>query len=462
MALPVVASIAGLWLWDRLSDSGVDPTVPPDITLEVVATPPAFEFKEKCHAADGSLMWHKSDDVDDPEAGRMLACRRNVDFEDEEPLTLFSEYEDIKAKVELGEYAPATEEDRLRLYFQLVYPEADWSGVSEQQLVERYQDLELYYRLPRAIEPRTPRRIVRTNEPRFYRFPRGVVLDQAPNRKSPPGPYIEVTRSGAANRPYRDPADFIGTYYYPVRGSGVYLPLGNTLVAYNKVSALAQLGVTPEEMLKHAGKTFNEFLQADSEEEWKRILRKSPSAKRSKYWVKQNGVSYIPSALTRIVNEMTRGKCLRKACIKMEGGDKEVLVYYGLGASGDAFLAQLANDRGYDTVQLLREAQAGFTRDAVVGMELIHLMEPLASQAELVRLDPMRRPYAPTRKDAPPFNYLLKKKGRVRMDAIATAPEFDPKDDPYIVRTIAKRKTAPCIVTLTPEERGAGRDVPRD
>jgi len=403
----IPASALGLWLWSNLQDDD-----------------DGFEFQKKCRDAKGSIMWYKSDDADDYDSGRLLSCRQVIDFENQESLPLFSEYEDIESKVKRGEYAPSTEKQRLKLYFSLVYPETPmmvWENMSKHNLVQRYQDLEVYYRMPKAIEPQTPRRIVRSKEPRFYRLPRGVILDQRNNRKASTKAYIEVVRFGTFNRPFRDPVDFQGTYYYPVRGSGVFLPLGNTLVVNNKVSALTQLGVTPKEMLPYAGKAFIKFLQTDSKAAWREIKENNPDAKKSKYWKTTAGRKYIPSALTRMVEEMNEGKCLREACVRViEDGktvDKSNLVYYGIGPSADEFLAQMASSRGYDSIQLLKEAQAGITRDAVVGSEIIHLMEPLASQNTLRRLDPTMTPLPPI-SDNPPFNYLLKTTGQV--DVVST------------------------------------------
>jgi hypothetical protein len=50
------------------------------------------------------------------------------------------------------------------------------------------------------------------------------------------------------------------------------------------------------------------------------------------------------------------------------------------------------NNRGYDTIQLLREAQMSLDGDAVVGNEIIKLVEPMWAQAEYVQLDPFARP----------------------------------------------------------------------
>lgn len=60
-----------------------------------------------------------------------------------------------------------------------------------------------------------------------------------------------------------------------------------------------------------------------------------------------------------MIENMVNGKCL------IENRDGK-LVYYGLGDTGDKFLAQLIRNRGYDTIQLLREAQMNTSGNAVV------------------------------------------------------------------------------------------------
>jgi hypothetical protein len=145
-------------------------------------------------------------------------------------------------------------------------------------------------------------------------------------------------------------------------------------------------------------------------------------------------IFYIPGALDAIINDMVMGKAIR-----MVGSKK---VYYGIGDSGDKLLAQTAIERGYDTLQFLREAQMSLKGDAVVGNELIHLIEPIYSQAYLVRLDPFDRPYIQSEDPMKTMvNYLLDTSIQPISVKVLQEKEyvFDPYEDGNMVNVISNR-----------------------
>ena len=231
----------------------------------------------------------------------------------------------------------------------------------------------------------------------------------------------------------------------------MYLPIGRSLVAYNKAHALKLLGTPNADIVRISGRDFQSFLKKDSETLWKNILLKDPLAIENNHWVstcviikdknaiqdpscKQyfsyNTVSikYIPAALDRMIEEMVSGKCLRRVYKYINGKSKPVSIYYGLGDIADKFLAQLARDRTYDSLQFLREAQMSVQGDAIVGNEFLHLFEPIYSQAYLMRLNPFSRPY-----DMPcdPFiqpkvNYLLDQSIKTVSTKMLSNTFFDP------------------------------------
>lgn len=63
---------------------------------------------------------------------------------------------------------------------------------------------------------------------------------------------------------------------------------------------------------------------------------------------------------------------------------KKGFCYYGLGSGGDGLLATAAIQEGYDTIQLIHEAQLGcYPQGVVDGFEIIDLRNPLTSAQRL-------------------------------------------------------------------------------
>jgi hypothetical protein len=395
-----------------------------------------FESKSTCLLQGGAINW-----VND---AQLLSCDNIVPFGSPES-PIFKEYDKITQLITNGTYKPVSEKEKLALYFKIVYPNADpkkWDNMTEEKLVDYYQHLELYYNLQPEIMPMTPIIKRRTTDKQFFRVPNGVILDQDPDRLSQVGPYLEVIRFGPMYNFFVDPTLFVGTFYYPAKGSGLYLPLGKTLVAYNKVHAMKLLGAPNTQIILYGGRDFQSFLRKDSNlpqyssEPFisvcvvdKRATVNDPTcAKLYNYFTKV--VKYKAGALTTMINEMVSGKCLRYDNRVVVQGQpaKQTLIYYGCGDTGDKFLAQMARNRGYSTLQFLREAQMELNGDAVVGNELMHLVENVYSQTALLRLDPFKMPFYMPEGSTPklPVNYLLDKNiQNVDVKAVI-ANEFQP------------------------------------
>ncbi len=379
-----------------------------------------FSFKQHCQDQLGVVGTRNPVNDTDRFAGTLLTCSEIEPYGTPETV-IFSELDGLQKRIDSGELRPQNEKERLEIYFRTVYPLANplrWAAMSLAQLTDYYQRLELYYKLPDAVMPATVITPRRSANNQFYRVPSGVVLDQDQNRKGITEPYIEVIRFGAAFSLYSDPTAFNGTYYYPVRGSGLYIPVGRSLLAYNKVHALKLLRTANKDLVVFGGRDFQNFLKKDSNAMWENILKQNPSAQREQSWVSTcvvdkhatksdkgcplamgwftKKMEYIPAALDRMVAEMVSGKSLRIDSRKQaDGSMKDVKVYYGGSDTMDRYIAQLARNRGYDTLQCLREAQMSVEGDALVGNEIIKLEEPVYTQAEYVRLDPFAAPYLP-------------------------------------------------------------------
>jgi hypothetical protein len=183
------------------------------------------------------------------------------------------------------------------------------------------------------------------------------------------------------------------------------------------------LGAFNDQIVFYGGRDFQYFLRKDSESSQysiepfisvcavnKKATANAPGCdKIFNYFA--NTIRYKAKALDVIISEMVAGKSLRYDSRKIGGVSKKTLVYYGCGDTGDRFLAQLARNRGYTTLQFLREAQMELDGDAIVGCELLHCVENVYSQTALIRLDPFKMPLYMPEGSTPviPPNYLLEK-----------------------------------------------------
>ena len=390
----------------------------------------AFDTKAKCQAQGGVINWTGN--------ALLLTCDKIIPFDPKAPEPIiFSELADVQAKIDSGVYKPASEQEKLALYFSIVYPNSDpnhWKKMSLAELQDYYQGLEVYYNLPAAIMPTTKIIVNRRPGKQFYRVPAGVLLDQDPERRGVLASYLEVIRFGPMYNLFADPSLYPGTFYYPAKGSGLFLPLGRTLIAYNKVHAMKLLGAPNSEIVKYGGRDFQSFLRKDTAAYAKTPEGQAETQVTTCVVYKQGtavdlkncattpkiagyftaSVTYSPKALDTIIGEMASGKCLRYLTKTLQPPNppapaKPYLTYYGCGDTGDKFLSQMARNRGYTTIQCLREAQLELNGDAVVGNELIHLVENAYSQASLMRLDPTKMPLYLPEGVTPqyPINYLL-------------------------------------------------------
>jgi len=315
-------------------------------------------FIDKCLQNDGIPQW--DDD------GVRLVCAKPREVYDEPVEILFRS--DIEPMRFLG-----TEKERLARYFSNVYPETSktfWNKMSLEELQRMYTDLEIWYDFPGFSEPQTarPKRAAKTKT--FYRVPDRVELQQFINK--PPQrdhTWIEVYHAGSMNTDFYIPKPlFAGTYYYPAKGSGVFLPLGKTLIAYNKVHALKKLRVPNDTILENAGPSFQRWYQ--------------------------RGIKSL-SQHPEVTAEMAGKESLKEMVSKMVTGVNSTLdshgkhCYFGLSDEGDHLLAFAAIQQGYDSIQLIREGQKGCDQDGVlVGFEIIHLRTPGESAKMLKRMVP--------------------------------------------------------------------------
>lgn len=375
------------------------------------------DFIEQCQANRGSVQWDND--------GLLMTCQTGyegypVNYPEQDgydpakptvyPSTkLMDESDLLYAQLMTSGIYPQNEAQRLRLYFSIVYPLADitrWKRMDLQQLQQLWATLELYYKLDDMFMPQTPR--TQRQYHKFYRVPDAdctdadaatgdcvqgnVWLSQETGRPVETGPYMEVVRFGDMDYNLLPDATFTATYLYPAKGSGVFLPVQNSLVAWNKVHALRLLGVSYEDIAYVAGPNFwywvndlNEKMVNDEN------CPRDQSGHRSCYqhYQTNGGDSYyvMPEALETVINNMSAGQSLAKSSKSP---------YYGLGGSttgGDALVARLALQQGYDTVQFIREAQLGSS--GIVGYEVIDLRVPRQTSALLTRIDPFRLWEAP-------------------------------------------------------------------
>jgi hypothetical protein len=248
-------------------------------------------------------------------------------------------------------------------YFMTVYPMTNktfWRKLPMNELRTLYENLEIWYNYPGHPEGSQP---IRSAFRPFYRIPKDVNLQQHFNHKGfPDNSWVEVYHVGNMNTDFDIPPElFAGTFYYVAKGSGVFLPMGRTLVAMNKIDALKKLKVPNEIIKTNAGEMFLSWLNREE----KRLIKQHPEMTPKK-------ISTL--ALTTQINAMASGQNK----IKIKTGEKEC--YYGLGNAGDGLLAKAALKEGYDTIQLIHEAQMGCDKMGVrSGFEIIDLRNPLAS-----------------------------------------------------------------------------------
>lgn len=237
-----------------------------------------------------------------------------------------------------------------------------WKKLSVNDLRQLYENLEIWYNYPN--HPKGQQTVRAAFRP-FYRVPESVNLQQFMDRQGfVDNTWVEVFHAGHMNTDFYIPFDlFAGTFYYPAKGSGVFLPMGRSLVAVNKVDALKKLKVPNEVIKEHAKGTFRKWLASKE----KQIALANPN-------MTEEEVQQL--ALDEQIKAMASGQNKIKT--------KKGFCYYGLGSGGDGLLAKAAIQEGYDTIQLIHEAQLGCDpRGVLDGFEIIDLRNPLTSASRL-------------------------------------------------------------------------------
>ena len=330
-------------------------------------------FQQRCDAANGTVQWNDN--------GVLLQCAQTITRPGEAYKVLFTEIDVPHQQEHFNILSKHNiEKERLVWYFHTVYPNTTddlWRSFSLVKLQSLYQSLEIFYDLPSNYDPQTaiPRRRPR-GAAKFFRVPASVEIEQSlltnVSQAYPDNSWVEVSHFGPMNLKafLPDSSYFTGNYYYVTRGSGVFLNIGKTLRAWNKIHALKQLGVPNAKILELSGYLFKKWLTLDTNA----LLQSNP------------GLSYDAAkarALDSMIAQIANGTSIRK----LPGSD--IVEFYGLGGStegADAYLALNAVGFGYDSIQLIREAQvrpSPSDRIANVGFELIHLQVPSASARTL-------------------------------------------------------------------------------
>lgn len=150
-------------------------------------------------------------------------------------------------------YPTSTEEEKLRSYFTLVYPFPEvWKTKDLPTMQDIWRRMELRYKIP-IIFPATP----------YFKYKHvnfgtdvtpNIIPTQEDGRLAEVTRYVEVMRQNLRASYYDSGEIFAGLYYYPMRGSGFYLPMGKIFVAKTKQLAAKSFdqpissGFTPEDI----------------------------------------------------------------------------------------------------------------------------------------------------------------------------------------------------------------------
>lgn len=249
----------------------------------------------------------------------------------------------------------------VREYLGHVYPlgKNDMHGMNDQELINFFNGLTFYYKLDPSryvINPPIQGDYVRRNTERMPAIgelyspaiinPVGFVCR---NVYPAIGPLNNVNRNG-----YSSGSDIeichsnvyngtLGIYYYLAKGSGIFVNIGKTLVANNKLHALRLLGQTNEQI-------------AD-------LLYSRDTG----YWPAYYKGELPPSSQKAYFNDLVRQYMIKHACSKeqAENGVIDAAINetdYLLGRLNDTGWAidvsnfNLGRSQGYDTIQLTTQA----------------------------------------------------------------------------------------------------------
>jgi hypothetical protein len=135
-------------------------------------------------------------------------------------------------------FPQSNDEEKLRSYFIIVYGNPDiWKNQTLQQLRDRWDCGEVRYidicaglklTLPFAVKRARMQHYHQQTGPQSS-IDRNLKIEykRVLNRCAEQLTYIEVFRQGRLSSTVEDNINFAGTYYFPCRGSGYYLPMGD-------------------------------------------------------------------------------------------------------------------------------------------------------------------------------------------------------------------------------------------
>ena len=310
-------------------------------------------YDVKCREQKGLLQWNDS--------GVLVSCAEPRKEVTDPTNILFRAKDEIEPLSGLYFSSTSEERDRFLRYFITVYPSTNkelWETMTTEQLQQIYENLEIWYDIGTVPSGKQPTRAA--FKP-FYRVPDSVKLQQNVAHKTfPKNCWVEVYHAGNLNTDFYIPSQFFsGTYYYPARGSGVFLRLGKSLIAPNKVAALKMLKVPNDVIFQYSGKSFKRWLTREA----KYLKTQHPELPNEQI---------LKLSLDTQIEKMKNGKNYTRA-----GKEKKEICYYGIGSEADSLLAFSALQKGYDTIQLFSESQLGCDqRGVLTGFEIIDLKTP--------------------------------------------------------------------------------------
>jgi hypothetical protein len=312
-------------------------------------------YDVKCREQNGILQWNDS--------GVLVACAEPRKEVTDPTNILFRAKDDIQSLDPFYFSSSKEEKDRYVRYFATIYPNTNkdiWENMSIEHLKQIYENLEIWYNI--GSTPNGKQQTRSAFKP-FYRVPDDVNLQQNVKHSTfPKNCWVEVYHAGNLNTDFYIPSQFFsGTYYYPARGSGVFLRLGKSLIAPNKVAALKMLKVPNDIIFQYSGKSFKRWLTREA----KYIKKNQPNLPNE---------LVLKLALDTQVEKMEKGK---NSIVTTDKNGKKEVCYYGIGSEADSLLAFSALQKGYDTIQLFSESQLGCDPNSVLtGFEIIDLRTP--------------------------------------------------------------------------------------
>jgi hypothetical protein len=322
----------------------------------------------------------------------LTTCRQIVAFGS--PFLVFgSEIQNIDWK----SLPSSNELEKLQSYFSVVYGSpAVWQSKSLTDLQTLWASLEFRWNLP--VQPTTPVAAVRRPNSKFYQSQtlQGT-LDQDPDRPGENLEFVEVVRFGTAVSKYDNEQLFAGTYYWPVRGSGLFLPIGKTLFAYNKIHAFRLLGCTDEEIVYGLRPNVIAFIQNESNVAWTEWTTQNPTAAKTTHFknyctwntassssscpilfdIGMTTVSLCVPVVKAFIDDFCTGAVERKYATGVAA-----MSFFDQDPFLDRMIAQVASQRGFDSCVFVK--QVGFD----VAQELLHCKDPVTSLMSLKKFTP--------------------------------------------------------------------------